>query len=126
MSTITDRITEVLRAHQFHMNLRSSSQQMYCTCQEGCSQDGYMLTMEPDHHAAHVADAVQDVLELWLPPLFASAIHAYAEGEALSLPGCGPDGNEDPSAEEVLQRLNNEAASIAQYALTSTNWKAAR
>lgn len=110
--SVEERIAQALREHELGVNQYSG--QSTCMCgkwRRGVSAGAY---------EAHVAAAVRDVLEIWLPPLFASAIHAYADSELTALPGYG----DDPTAADTLERLNNEAASIAAYAFTSNKWVA--
>lgn len=58
MSTQLDKITEVLRWHEW-VRTGYHDQPMCCRCQEGCSgENGHMLTMDPLDHPAHVAAAV--------------------------------------------------------------------
>ena len=74
------RIAAVLSEHHFKIT-GYSDQPMCCSCQEGCSQDGYMLTMAPEDHDAHVAAAVIRKLGLEVQQVIeqesAAIIHGY-------------------------------------------------
>lgn len=62
--SLQDRIAQVLAEHMFRIT-GESDQPTCCDCQEGRSGvDGWMLTMEPQEHAAHVAAAVLAALGL--------------------------------------------------------------
>jgi hypothetical protein len=115
MSAIQERIIEVLGAHQSLFD--RFTQRTVCIC------DGWQDTDHGDNghytHQSHLAAAIQDVLEIWLPPLFASALHGYADSELSGFPGYG----DDPNGTDVLEQLNRDAASIASYALTSNKWR---
>lgn len=65
----------------------------------------------------HVADTVVDDLTKYLPPIFASAIHAYADSQLAALSHHG-----HPEAIWELNRLNQHAANIANYATTHEKW----
>jgi hypothetical protein len=59
---VTDNLREKLRSevrrHRF-MVTGCSDQPMCCSCQEGCCDgQGWMLTMTPDEHLDHIADAI--------------------------------------------------------------------
>lgn len=64
MSTeLRDVIAQVQRDHTFRIT-GESDQPLCCECQEGRSgPDGWMLTMEPGEHPAHLADAVLAALQ---------------------------------------------------------------
>lgn len=64
-----------------------------------------------------VADAVIRELNIWIPPIVASAIHSYADSQLAALSHHG-----HPEAIWELNRLNNHAASIANYATTHKRW----
>jgi len=56
--TDRDRLAALLDDHQFVLT-GQSDQPMCCSCQQGCcNENGHMLTMTPDEHPAHVADAL--------------------------------------------------------------------
>lgn len=65
-----------------------------------------------------LANAVIAELTTYLPPIFASAIHAYADSEiaAMRYHGASKD------AFYALEKLNGEAAQIANYATTHEKW----
>lgn len=59
MTDIVDRIKQLLREHQFRVDLESSSQPMCCLCQEGRTDLlGHMLRMEPLQHLDHLAAVI--------------------------------------------------------------------
>jgi hypothetical protein len=63
------------------------------------------------------ADAVMEMLTLHIPPIVASAIHAYADEQLAALSHHG-------HAEAIceMNRLNMHAANIANYATTHEKW----
>lgn len=65
-----------------------------------------------------LADAVMEVITVHVPPILASAIHAYADSELAGLNYHG--GSKD--AFEGMEKLNREAAQIANYATTHERW----
>ena len=71
----------------------------------------------PDEELFDLADAVIRELTIWIPPIFASAIHAWADSELAAISHHG-----SPGEYEMLKRLNQEAAQIANYATTHERW----
>jgi len=64
------------------------------------------------------ADAVIRELTVIIPPIVASAIHSYADSELAAMSYHG--GSKD--AFEAMEKLNTEAANIANYATTHQKW----
>lgn len=122
MSGIQAQITNVLSEHQTNINAKADNPETWsagCMCGWVAS---YLNVDRPDaemNHARHVSACIVDAMERWLPPLFASAIHGYADSEL-----CGYSYHGDGSAIYALEKLNKEATQVAAYALTSTKWKA--
>jgi len=75
-------------------------------------EEGYGLT---------VADAVMRIVNLHIPPILASAIHAYADEELVALRFQGGG-----TAVEQVEDLHRNAAQIAQYATTHAKWAGRR
>ena len=56
--TLREKLRREVRRHRF-MVTGCSDQSMCCSCQEGCcDEQGWMLTMTPDEHLDHIADAI--------------------------------------------------------------------
>ena len=56
--TLREKLRREVRRHRF-MVTGCSDQPMCCSCQEGCcDEQGWMLTMTPDDHLDHIADAI--------------------------------------------------------------------
>ena len=70
---------------------------------------------------AILADAVMELITVHVPPILASAIHAYAESELAAMKYHG-----DPSGLAAMRKLNQEAAQIANYATKHERWNGAR
>lgn len=108
MTDLRDKIAATIYCH---ILFRALDQ---CEC--GASFDGF-CGRALDAYAAHVADAVIRELTIWIPPIFASAIHAWADSELAAISHHG-----SPGEYEMLKRLNQEAAQIANYATTHERW----
>jgi hypothetical protein len=80
-------------------------------------EDDLRVCKLSDADIRFMAAAVADDLTKYLPPIFASAIHAYADSELSAMSYHG-----DPSGLPVMKKLNREAAQIANYATTSEKW----
>lgn len=68
-----------------------------------------------------LADAVMELITVHIPPIVASAIHAYADSELMAMKYHG-----DPAGLASMEKLNREAAQIANYATTHENWNGAK
>ena len=66
---------------------------------------------------AILADAVMELITVHVPPIFASAIHAYADAELTAMNYHG-----NPAGLAAMKKLNREAAQIANYATMHERW----
>ena len=74
----------------------------------------YQLT---NADAAVMADAVMHIVNLHIPAILASAIHAYADEELVALRFHGGG-----TAVEQVEDLHRNAAQIVQHAITHAKW----
>ena len=75
------------------------------------------VRIQRDGDAAFMADAVMEVITVHIPPIVASAIHSYADSEITAMSYHG-----DPSDLAAMEKLNKEAAQIANYATKHERW----
>ncbi len=70
-----------------------------------------------DADRSDMADAVMEVITVHIPPIVASAIHSYADSEIMAMSYHG-----EPSDLAAMEKLNKEAAQIANYATKHERW----
>lgn len=111
--TLRTRIAAVQREHRLVTRMIGRKAEKSCLC--GWRSPEWDCTFTD--HPEHVADAVIRELTIWIPPIFASAIHSWADSELAHISHHGTEGEY-----EMLKRLNQEAAQIANYATTHERW----
>ena len=89
-----------------------------CSCGEDFQPEHGGIDVAEAMWADHVAGAVMEMLTIHVPPIVASAIHAYADSELIAL-RFHKDGT---TAVEQVEDLHRNAAQIANYATTHKNW----